>query len=63
MSDWRNFETWKEAGEPIAIQRANAVWKQRLATYQEPSIDPAIREELDAFLTRRKEEGGVKTDF
>ena len=63
LSDWRNFETWKEAGEPIAIQRANAVWKQRLATYQEPSIDPAIREELDAFLTRRKEEGGVKTDF
>ena len=63
LSDWRNFETWQEAGEPTAIQRANTVWKQRLQTYQPPPLDPAIKEELDNFVEKRKAEGGVKTDF
>jgi trimethylamine--corrinoid protein Co-methyltransferase len=26
-------------------------------------MDPAIREELDAFVERRKREGGAPTDF
>jgi hypothetical protein len=26
-------------------------------------MDPAIREELDAFVARRVEEGGVPTDY
>ena len=34
LSDWRNFETWQEAGSPIAIERANAEWKKRLAAYE-----------------------------
>ncbi|WP_424928940.1 trimethylamine methyltransferase family protein [Amaricoccus tamworthensis] len=63
LSDWRNFETWSEAGSPIAIERANAEWKNRLAAYEAPPLDPAIREELDAFVTRRKAEGGAATDF
>lgn len=63
LSDWRNFESWKEAGKPIAIQRANTVWKQRLAAYQPPPLDSAIKEELDGFVDRRKAEGGVRTDF
>ncbi|MGE3307502.1 MAG: trimethylamine methyltransferase family protein [Rhizobiaceae bacterium] len=63
LSDWRNYETWNEAGAPTAIERANRVWKERLATYEEPYMDPAIREELDAFVERRKAEGGAPTDF
>jgi trimethylamine--corrinoid protein Co-methyltransferase len=63
ISDWRNFETWNEAGAPTAIERANKVWKERLASYEEPYMDPAIREELDAFVERRKAEGGAPTDF
>ena len=63
LSDWRNFETWQEAGSPIAIERANAEWKSRLAAYEPPSLDVAIQEELEAFTTRRKSEGGVATDF
>ena len=63
LSDWRNFETWDEAGSPIAIERANRVWKERLAQYQEPPLDMAIREELMAFVAKRKEQGGAKTDF
>ena len=36
ISDWRNFETWAEAGSPTAMERANRVWKERLATYEQP---------------------------
>ena len=63
ISDWRNFETWQEAGSPDAMQKANAEWKKRLALYEEPTIDAAIAEELTEFVERRKEEGGIATDF
>jgi trimethylamine---corrinoid protein Co-methyltransferase len=63
LSDWRNFETWAEAGSPTAMQKANTVWKDTLARYQRPPMDQAIEDELDAFVARRRAEGGVKTDF
>lgn len=63
LSDWRNFETWAEAGSPTAIERANRIWKERLAAYERPAMDPAIREELDAFVDKRIAEGGAPTDF
>lgn len=63
LSDWRNFESWTEAGSPTALDKANKVWKQRLATYERPAIDPAIEEELNAFVDRRIAEGGAPTDF
>lgn len=63
ISDWRNFETWQEAGSPTADQKANAVWKQKLAEYERPAMDKAIEEELDAFVAKRIEQGGAPTDF
>jgi hypothetical protein len=63
VSDWRNNQQWLAAGKPEAWQKANAVWKQALADYQEPAIDDAIRDELNAFVDRRKAEGGAPTDF
>jgi trimethylamine--corrinoid protein Co-methyltransferase len=63
ISDWRNFQQWTAAGQPVAWQRANALWKQALAEYREPPMDEAIAEELDAFVARRVEEGGQPTDF
>jgi trimethylamine--corrinoid protein Co-methyltransferase len=59
LSDWRNYESWREAGALTAEQRANAIWKQLLADYQPPPLDPAIDEALKAFVDRRKREGGV----
>jgi trimethylamine--corrinoid protein Co-methyltransferase len=56
VSDWRNFESWKLAGGLSATQRANGIWKQLLAAYEQPPIDPAIDEELQAFVARRKRE-------
>ncbi len=63
ISDWRNFETWSEAGAPQAVEHANKLYKRLLAEYEEPPIDPAIRDELNEFVDRRIAEGGVTTDF
>ena len=63
ISDWRNNQQWLAAGKPEASQKANAVWKQALADYQEPAIDEAVRDELNAYVDKRKAEGGAPTDF
>jgi trimethylamine--corrinoid protein Co-methyltransferase len=59
VSDWRNYETWRQAGAVEAAQHANAIWKQLLAEYTPPPIDPAIDEALKAYVAKRKAEGGV----
>jgi trimethylamine--corrinoid protein Co-methyltransferase len=63
LSDWRNYETWQEAGSPELPSKANRIWKALLEAYVPPPIDPAIAEELDAFVARRVAEGGVPTDY
>ena len=63
LSDWRNFETWTDAGRPTTYDHANRVFEEKLASYERPPIDPAVEEELDAFVAKRKAEGGVATDF
>ncbi len=63
ISDWRNFETWSEAGSPQAFAKANQIYRQLLEEYEAPPLDPAVAEELGAFVARRKEEGGAPTDF
>lgn len=60
LSDWRNYETWLEAGAVDTTQRAHGIYKQILADYEAPAMDPAAREALAAFVARRKAEGGVE---
>jgi len=59
LSDWRSWAQWKEDGARDALTRANRLWKDLLAEYVPPPLDPAIAEELDAFVARRTEEGGA----
>ena len=63
ISDWRNYESWEEAGRPEAAGKAAQLAKLFLDEYKQPAMDEAAREELDAFLARRLAEGGVATDF
>jgi trimethylamine---corrinoid protein Co-methyltransferase len=63
LSDWRNYESWQEAGSPEVPAKANATWKAMLATYEPPKLDDARHEELVSFVARRHGEGGVPTDF
>ncbi len=63
ISDWRNFETWSEAGSPQASEHANRMYKNLLAEYEPPPLDEAVRDELNDFVDSRIRDGGVKTDF
>ncbi|MCU1358789.1 MAG: methyltransferase [Ilumatobacteraceae bacterium] len=56
VSDWRNFETWEEAGSVDTTMRANKIWKQLLNEYEQPALDSAIDEQLSEFVARRKVE-------
>jgi trimethylamine---corrinoid protein Co-methyltransferase len=63
VSDWRNYEAWDVAGRVWTAERANRIWKEIVAGFEPPPMDPAIAEELAAFVARRKAEGGAPTDF
>ncbi|MBK8160783.1 MAG: trimethylamine methyltransferase family protein [Rhodospirillaceae bacterium] len=56
LSDWRNFENWWESGARTGTERAHLIWKDLLRTYEQPALDPAVIEELEAFVARRKTE-------
>ena len=58
LSDWRAYEFWQAAGSPDAAERATARWKEMLAAYEPPMMDPARVEELEAYVARRTEEIG-----
>ena len=63
VSDWRNFEAWALDGEVWTAERAHRLFKAIMAEFEEPDMDAGVREELEAFVARRKEEGGAPTDF
>jgi trimethylamine--corrinoid protein Co-methyltransferase len=63
ISDWRNYETWREAGSPTAADAAERIVAERLRDYAPPPFEPERREALEAFVARRKAEGGAPTDF
>jgi len=63
ISDWRNYETWDEAGRPTSLDHAERRVHEFLSTYEQPAMDDAVRAELDDFVDRRIAEGGVETDF
>ena len=63
LSDWRNYEGWEIAGGVWTAERAHHLWKEIVASFEPPPLDEGIREELAAFVDRRKAEGGAPTDF
>ncbi len=63
LSDWSNYENFEDNGAVWTHDRANKIWKQILDEFEAPPMDEAIREELEAFVAKRKEEGGAPTDF
>ena len=59
LSDWRNYETWREDGARDATTRAHEIAMQAIAEHESPPLDPARAEAMDAFIARRVEEGGA----
>jgi trimethylamine--corrinoid protein Co-methyltransferase len=56
LSDWDNYDNWLDRGSPDAALRANRIWKQLLAEYEQPGIDPGVDEALRDYVARRKRE-------
>ncbi|MEQ8367634.1 MAG: trimethylamine methyltransferase family protein, partial [Roseicyclus sp.] len=52
--DYKPYETWAEEGERSTEELAAAKVDRMLADYQEPTLDPAIREELLAYINEKK---------
>ncbi len=63
ISDWRNYETWREAGSPTAADAAERAVAERLRDFVAPPFEPERFEALEAFVAGRKAEGGAPTDF
>lgn len=54
LNDDQSFETWSDQGGKDAMLRANEKWKQVLAGYQAPPLDPATDQALKEFIAQRK---------
>jgi trimethylamine---corrinoid protein Co-methyltransferase len=63
ISDWRNYESWREAGSPTALDAAERIVAERLRDFVAPPLEAERLEALTAFVARRKAEGGAPTDF
>jgi trimethylamine--corrinoid protein Co-methyltransferase len=54
LSNWQNYENWQISGGKDATQRATDLWKQALLEYEQPELDPAIREALEEYIAKRR---------
>jgi trimethylamine--corrinoid protein Co-methyltransferase len=54
IADNNSLEQWEIDGSLDATARANSLWKQMLADYEAPSLDPGIDEALIAFMDAKK---------
>jgi trimethylamine--corrinoid protein Co-methyltransferase len=58
ISSTENFDRWQRFGSRTADVVAAERWKQALAEYSDPGIDPGVDEALKEFIARRKEDIG-----
>src|SRR5712691_4994141 len=58
ISSTENFDRWNRFGARTADVVAAEKWKQVLAEYPDPGIDPGVDEQLREFIARRKGELG-----
>jgi trimethylamine--corrinoid protein Co-methyltransferase len=56
LSDWSNYENWRDAGSKTSTERAHELWKKMRDEFVPPPLDPAVKEALDAYVARRREE-------
>ena len=58
LSSTENYERWTRNGGKDAAARATDVWKKTLDEYEEPAMDAGLKEELKAYVDRRRTEFG-----
>jgi trimethylamine--corrinoid protein Co-methyltransferase len=58
VSSSDNYDRWMRGGAKDAAARAGEYATKKLAEYEQPPLDDAVREELEAYVTRRRAELG-----
>jgi len=58
LSSSDNYERWMRGGGLDTAARAAGQYARRLEAYEQPPLDDAIREELEAYVIRRRSELG-----
>jgi trimethylamine--corrinoid protein Co-methyltransferase len=58
LSSTENYERWTRNGGKDAAARATDIWKKTLDEYEEPAMDAGLKEELKAYVGRRRTELG-----
>jgi trimethylamine--corrinoid protein Co-methyltransferase len=58
LSSSDNFERWNRLGARDTATRAGEIADKKIEEYEMPPMDPALREELEAFVVRRRAELG-----
>ncbi|HYH31412.1 MAG TPA: trimethylamine methyltransferase family protein [Pseudonocardia sp.] len=53
-----NYDRWMRGGAKDAAARAGELARKKLAEYEAPALDDAVRAELDDYVTRRRRELG-----
>jgi trimethylamine--corrinoid protein Co-methyltransferase len=56
LSSSENYEKWTRNGLKTTDIRANELAKKKLAEYEAPAMDAAIKQELDEFVAKRSAE-------
>jgi trimethylamine---corrinoid protein Co-methyltransferase len=59
ISTTENFDRWNRMGAKTVDQVAAEKWKQILAEFPDPGIDPGVDERLTEFIAKRKVEIGA----
>jgi trimethylamine---corrinoid protein Co-methyltransferase len=57
-----DFATWDVTGRESTEARATQLWKRLLDSYEDPGLDPAIDEELKAYMASRRDAPDLYSD-
>ena len=52
LSDWNNYENWRDAGSADATKRAHAIYKSALESYEQPQLAPDRLEQIDEVIAK-----------
>jgi trimethylamine--corrinoid protein Co-methyltransferase len=58
LSSTENYERWSRNGGKDAAARASDIWRKTLEEYEEPPMDAGLKDELKAYVDRRRTELG-----
>ena len=58
-AEFDDDENWLDQGGKTSTERASVIWQKLLEEYQAPPLDGAIKDELNAYVSTRKEALGT----